>query len=344
MDNPINWSFGVGRVWGIRIRIHLLFVLGAVWILGPSLGSTGEGRGGFGLTYRSGFLITLFLVVLLHEFGHCWGARKSGGQADEILIWPLGGLAMVRPADTPKAHMITTLAGPAVNVILAAICSIILIAFFGGWGAVPWNPFDPFYPVNGSFQFIRDGGIHFWTCSFFTINYLLLLFNLLPIYPFDGGRLLQEFLWTRKGRREATLIATLVGMIGAIVLGIIGLVTGTILLVVLSVFGYLTCYHDRKYAKLEMDEVLGEFGYDFSQGYLSLDPQEQKPKKPGYFERRRVEKARARAERERLDREALSRRVDEILQKISDSGVDSLTPQERKILSEETNRQRSTND
>lgn len=343
MDNPINWSFRIGRLWGINIRIHLFFIVGAVWILTPSLGSPEDGHIGIGLTRRAGMLIALFAIVLLHEFGHCWGARKSDGEADEILLWPLGGLAMVRPANTPRAHMITVIAGPAVNLIFVVLSAIIMVVAYGGLGAAPWNPFDPFFPVNGSTQFVLDS-IYWHLCVFFTINYMLLLFNLLPIFPMDGGQMLRAYLWPRKGRRSATLTATWIGMVGAIALGVVGLIVGEMLLVMLAVFAYLTAFYERRAAKMEMDEVLGEFGYDFSQGYLSLNREAQKVKQPGYFERRRIRRDAERAERERLRREQLAQRVDQILQKIALTGMDSLTSEEQRILCDETQRQRSASD
>lgn len=343
MDNPINWSFRVGRLWGINIRIHLFFIVGAVYLLAPSLGTPEDGQAGIGLARRAGMLITLFAIVLLHEFGHCWGARRSGGEADEILLWPLGGLASVRPADTPRAHMITIVAGPAVNLFFVLLTSAIMVVAFGGLGAVPWNPFDPFIPVNGSPQFFLNA-IYWHLCVFFTINYVLLLFNLLPIFPMDGGQMLRAYLWPRKGQRSATLTATWIGMVGSIALGLVGLVTGEMLLIMLAVFTYLTAYYERRTAKTEMDEVLGEFGYDFSQGYVSLNRETQKVKEPGYFERRRIRREQEKQERERQRREHLAQRVDEILQKIARTGMDSLSSEEQRILREETERQRSSPD
>ena len=342
MDNPVNWSFGIGRVWGIRIRVHLLFIVAVVFLLSPSLHATAENQVTMPLSDRFAMVALLFALVLLHEFGHCFGARRTGGQADEILLGPLGGLAMVRPPDTPRAHMITLVAGPAVNLLLLVVAAVVLAATYGGITAVPWNPFDPFYPVNGQAGF--HSTMHWWLCVFFGINYLLLLFNLLPIYPMDGGRMVYTYLWPRRGRRRATLIATSTGMIGSIVVGLTGIVSGDYWLVMLAVYFYFTCFHDRQVARTEMDEVLGECGYDFSQGYISLDTESPSPPKPGYFQRRRERKQRLRAEREKLKREQLARRVDKILHKISADGMDSLTSEERTILREATEHQRSAAD
>lgn len=334
LDNPINWSFRIGRVWGIDIRLHLLFVLGALWLLFQALD---EGSGG-SLTYALMTVGILFGSVLLHEFGHCWGSRRSGGTADEILLWPLGGLAMVSPPHNASAHALTVAAGPMVNVIICCVTAVTLSAA-GGLGAVPWNPFNPFVPVGG--QWLGGWG---WIAvrATFTINYFLLLFNMLPTYPMDGGRLLQCWLWPRKGYSQATMTAAGIGMVGAIAFGIIGLFTEGMLLFMLAIFGYMTCHRERQAARMELVDNVGELGYDFSQGYTSLERETVRPKQPGFFERRRMRKEQIRRQREAQRREELARRVDAILTKISTHGIQSLTPEERRILKEETERQRSS--
>ena len=110
LDNPINWSFRAGRLWGIDVRVHVTFVICAIVLLWMELPKPGSGEAvslrravvdAFG-TYGM-----LFAVVLLHEFGHCFGARHVGGDADEILLWPLGGLASVNPPPPsagPRGH------------------------------------------------------------------------------------------------------------------------------------------------------------------------------------------------------------------------------------------------
>src|SRR5882724_7785177 len=119
MRDPFAWSVPLGRLFGVTIRVHWLFPIVAL-----------------GLILRAAFqkdvlpdtwkdvsiiLVLMFLSVLLHEFGHCFGARLVDGDANEILIWPLGGLAYVEVPHTPRANFITTLMGPLVNVGLCII-------------------------------------------------------------------------------------------------------------------------------------------------------------------------------------------------------------------------------
>jgi Zn-dependent protease len=344
LDNPINWSFKVGRLFGIDIRVHIAFVICAVvllWMEMPGPGEEGGRPFGRILVDAIGVYALLFAIVLLHEFGHCFGARYTGGDADEILLWPLGGLAYASPPHNAAAHMITTVAGPAVNVFLCMICTIVLVVWTGSLGAVPWNPLHPTTPVDVS-VLLSASTPQIWVMRFFGISYFILLINLLPIFPFDGGRIVQAWLWPRKGYRASMAIATGTGMVGAILVGLFALFTEqSWLLLMIAVFGYMTCWQTRRMLKEEGAFGVGEFGYDFSKGYTTFDQDEDRKRKPGFFERRRARKAALKADRERKRREEHERTVEAILRKISESGIDSLTARERRILEEETERRRT---
>lgn len=341
LDNPINWSFRAGRLWGIDVRVHVTFVICAIvllWMELPKPGSTEVVSLGRTVVDAFGTYGLLFAVVLLHELGHCFGARYVGGNADEILLWPLGGLASVNPPHHPRAHAVTTIAGPMVNVILCAICSGVLAVWMGSLGAVPWNPLHPTSPVDESI-FPTTGQM--WVLRFYGMSYFILLVNLLPIYPFDGGRLVHAWLWPRKGYRAATEIATGTGMVGAIVVGLFGLFTEqSWLMMMIAVFGYVTCWQTRRSIREQPDSELGEWGYDFGGGYTSLDHNVSRERCLGFFERRRARRTAARAENERRLREERQRAVEAVLRKVSIAGLGSLTPKERRILEEETRRQR----
>src|ERR1041384_2554868 len=130
------------------------------------------------------YLALLWLFVVLHEFGHCFAARSVGGQADQILLWPLGGLAMVDHPRRPWPEFVTVAGGPLVNVVLFLVAGVLLA--FGAFGApyVPWNPFHvwEFYsswPAPLS-----------WLALTFKLNLILFLFNMWPMYPMDMGRIL----------------------------------------------------------------------------------------------------------------------------------------------------------
>ena len=342
LDNPINWSFRVGRLWAIDIRVHIAFVICAVvlfWMELPEKESLVQPSLVTMLTDAFGTYVMLFFIVLVHEFGHCFGARYCGGDADEILLWPLGGLAYVNPPHQARAHMLTAAAGPTVNIILCAICSAVLTVWSGRLGAVPWNPLHPTLPVESSFL---PTTAQSWVLRFYGISYFLLLVNLLPIYPFDGGRMLQAWLWPRKGYGAAMEIATGTGMVGAIVIGLFALFTDqSWLLLMIAAFGYLTCWQTRRMLRETGDMGLCEAGYDFSRGYASLDAAEPRPRRAGFLQRRRLRRAALRAERERQREAEHQQAVEDVLRKVSVSGMVSLTAREMRILEEETFRKRT---
>jgi Zn-dependent protease len=334
LDNPINWSFPVGTLFRIRIRLHILFVFGAMVLLFQDYQA---GAGLRGLLYGLGSVGMLFFIVLTHEFGHCFGARYSGGSADEILLWPLGGLAYTNPPHTPKAHLITVVAGPLVNVIYLILTGGVLITL-GGAGLVPWNPFKPFSPAV-----YPATELEFWLVVFFALNYIILLFNLLPVFPLDGGRILQSVLWFRRGFVPATLLATGVGMVGAIAIGLVGLVGSIVMLLAIAFFGYFTCWQQRQMIKAGAYDMENEFGYDFSQGYTSLARSDAKARKrPTLMQRWRANRAAKLAKREADRLEERRLRIDAVLDKVHRDGVQSLTPKEKRLLEEETHRHRSS--
>src|SRR5436190_470417 len=143
--------------------------------------------------------LALFAIVLLHEFGHALACRQTGGVADRIVLWPLGGIAFVNPPRRPGAMLWSIAAGPLVNVILLPILSIALVVFRSD------EPTDVSLFVY-----------HVWW-----INLGLLIFNIMPIYPLDGGQILRSLLWFPLGEIRSLQIASVIGLIGSI--GLAGL-------------------------------------------------------------------------------------------------------------------------
>ena len=338
LDNPLDWSFGIGRLFRIDLRVHVLFVLGALVLLYRSLGDGG------GLRFGAIQLALLFLIVLIHEFGHCFGCRSVGGEAHEILMWPLGGLATVETPHRWQAALVTTLAGPAVNVVFCLLTAAVLIAATHSFTAVPWNPLHPFSPLAwDGYGFSLSSALS-WLLIFFGLNYSILLFNLMPVFPLDGGRALQALLWRRLGYTKATLLASGIGMIGALVIGVGGLVLNAPMLLFIAVFGYMTCRQQRQQLQMLGEGEAGAFGYDFSRGYASLEePQAAAPREAGLLERYRRRRAERRREDERRAAETRATRLDQMLAKVRDHGLAALTPAERRFLEEET-RRRQTSD
>jgi Zn-dependent protease/CBS domain-containing protein len=188
----MSWSIPILRVAGIQLRIHVTFLLLIAWL---ALGSWAA----------TAFVLLLFLCVVLHEFGHALAAKAYGINTPDITLLPIGGVARLeRIPEEPKQELVIAIAGPLVNVIIAACLYIVI----GARGHV-----DPDTAV-------QSGDI---LVGLFQINVWLLLFNLLPAFPMDGGRVLRALLATRLTYARATQVAATIGQGFAFVFGIIGL-------------------------------------------------------------------------------------------------------------------------
>ena len=217
-------SIHLFRFRGIDVFLHWSWFLVAIF----------EIQGGFNV-YSSRIwnaleYLGLFLIVLLHEFGHALACRQVGGNANRIVLWPLGGVAYVDPPQRPGATLWSIAAGPLVNVALAPI---FLVLFFSARSAGWAHTLPDVYKFLG---------------AILATDVILLGFNLLPIYPLDGGQIFRSLLWFVIGRARSLMVATIIGFIG--VAGFIGLAvlqrslwTGAI-----AVFMLLNCWSGLKHA------------------------------------------------------------------------------------------------
>lgn len=321
-DNPFSWSLGLGRWFGIDVRVHFLLLLFILIELFRSLGAADESES-LPITayYALWSLGALFLIILLHEFGHCVACRMTGGQADEILMWPLGGLAYCAPPHRWTAHLWTVIGGPLVNVVLGALFAIALGVMTGAWWtvAIPvpfmWPRFET-SPTD--FEFILF--------LIARMNMALLLFNLLPVFPLDGGRLLQAVLWSRFGYGRAMRFSVRVGYIGAIGLGVLGAATSQFMLVGVAVFGFITCWITHKQLQFT-DEVMYDTGY-------SAGNTEAQPAGPSKRDLKRLAREREQAAKDEAE-------LDRLLKKIAERGMGSLSRSEQKWLRTQSKRKRA---
>jgi len=362
MRDLMSWSIPIGRFFGITVRLHVfLYVIVMVMMVGRGL------MKGYGF---EAILIQalLFISVLLHEFGHCFAARQVEGDASEILMWPLGGLASVDVPHTPRANFITVLWGPLVNLLLCCLAAGLLVAFYGLlpplnplWNAIVLEGKDPMLVRTDALYSFTEGK---WVAElafvpallarFFYVNWLLFLFNIVLVgFPLDGGRLLQCVLWVYLGFRQATQIVVWCGYGVAALLAIYCFVTidgeevpAKLLLFSLAFFIAATCW---QHSKLLEAGVLGDdstFGYDFSQGYTSLERGEQpqrRRRRPNFIQRWLQRRAARRKQREEETRLAEEQRLDELLAKVQRDGKESLTSEERRFLERVSARYRNRN-
>jgi Zn-dependent protease len=298
----------------------------------------------------------IFISVLLHEFGHCFGARWVDGDANEVLLWPLGGLAYCDVPHTPKANFICVICGPLVNIIICLACGILIMGLSNhmeGQTLRPtWNPFwYPFrvddkiamYYLSGE-PFLTNNPLWLILARLFWVNWWLFLFNMVIVaFPMDAGRLLQCGLWNYVGYHRATIIAVMVGFVMAIILGVCAIATNELLLGFLALFIYVSCRH--QWIVLEMGDENSSLGYDFSQGYTSLErDQPTAPvarRRQSWFQRWRQRRAQQKMLREQETREAEERRLDELLEKVQRDGLSALTDEERRFLKRASDRYRN---
>ncbi|MDX1641224.1 MAG: site-2 protease family protein [Balneolaceae bacterium] len=215
-------SLQIGKFAGIRVQVHWTF-----WLLFLFIGFLVFSRDGtfVDLIWHSLFIVGLFVCVVLHEFGHALTAKKYGINTRSITLLPIGGLASLKKIpENPKEEFLVAIAGPAVNVIIAVV-----LAFF-----VPVENFTGMdaEALQEELSLITSNNFLFYML---TANIALVLFNLIPAFPMDGGRIFRALLSMKMGRIRATQIAASLGKIMALVFFLYGLFYG-ILLSVIAVF------------------------------------------------------------------------------------------------------------
>jgi len=209
----MGWSLKIGSV-----RIHVTFLLFLAWIFGVNYVSSGQQAAWNGLL----FMILLFVCVLLHEFGHIFTARGFGVNTPDVILLPIGGVArLARIPEKPSEEFLIAIAGPLVNVAIAALLVVV-----GGAHLQPQR----FANLD-----ISGGGL---VDQLAAVNLFLAVFNLIPAFPMDGGRVLRALLASRLGYVHATEVSAMIGQWVAFVLGFIGLF-GNALLIFIAIFVYL---------------------------------------------------------------------------------------------------------
>lgn len=312
-QNPLGWTFKLFTAWGINVRLHLLTLIYLVGLLVWSIPASNAG-----FLFKAPALAVLFVLVLLHEFGHCFACRLVGGEADRIVMLPWGGLALVRPPQDWRSNLMTTLGGPGVNALLLPVTVAALYAF-GMGDTVVFNPLSPALTlgtISASSEFLLLVKVTLWWTH--AINIYLLGFNLLLLmYPFDGGRICQSLLWAKIGERRASELATNIGFAAGLVLAGVGLFTESVLVLMIALFGIGSCWLERRRLRGELD-VAAE-GVSVS-GWSAATEQS-----PDERENAAALKAAREAEKEQQE-------LDRLLAKIAENGIASLSRSERKTL------------
>jgi Zn-dependent protease len=228
-------SFRLFRLFGIQVYLHFSWFIVAAWMI--SMMSQRYHSPVWG-AYE---YLALFGIVLMHEFGHALACRQTGGRAEQIVLWPLGGVAFVSPPPRPGPVLWSIVAGPLVNVALLPV--LYLLGNFARQSQWMYTAPDAFTLVMG---------IAF-------INKVVLIFNLLPIYPLDGGQILRALLWFGIGRIRSLQVASVIGLAGGAALsGYAFLVMQSIWIGVLGLFVLsqaLTGWQQAKALAIELEET-----------------------------------------------------------------------------------------
>src|SRR5439155_12975228 len=218
MTSMRQGSIHLFRIAGVDVFLHWS------WFLVAAFEISGRTRTYSSLSRNILEYLALFSIVLLHEYGHALACRQVGGIANRIVLWPLGGVAYVDPPPRPGATLWSIAAGPLVNVVLFFVLTLTgMLGRSHGWFAAVPN-------------------IHALLRAIWYINLGLLTFNLLPIYPLDGGQILRSLLWFVLGRARSLMVATIIGFAGVGALILIALWLRSIWFGVLSVFILLNCW------------------------------------------------------------------------------------------------------
>jgi Zn-dependent protease len=213
------------RLFGVQVSVHWTWFVALVILYRAS--GLADSLGWFLATYLS-----LFGIVLLHEFGHAMACRSVGGEARSIVLWPLGGIAFVKPPPRPGALLWSIAAGPLVNVVLVPVTIVLLL--------VSENLLDP----------DKFGELRQYVFVVTSINLGLLIFNIMPVYPLDGGQMLHAILWYFMGRAKSLRIAASVGVVIGALVGVLALMAGDWWMVLIAIFVGMQAWNGLRVARV----------------------------------------------------------------------------------------------
>jgi len=225
MSPNSSGSFHLFTLAGIRVSVHWTWFV-ALYIL-YRVSGLADSLPWFLVTY-----ISLFAIVLMHEFGHAFACRSVGGEAKSIVLWPLGGIAFVKPPPRPGALLWSIAAGPLVNLVLVPVTVAVLLIVDISLAPDTWE----------------DLRQYVYTIA--AINLGLLIFNMMPVYPLDGGQVLQAILWFFMGRAKSLRVAASIGVVIGAIVGVLALMAGDWWMVMIAIFVGMQAWNGLKVARI----------------------------------------------------------------------------------------------
>lgn len=231
----MRWSTTIGRFAGIDVKVHATFLLLLAWV---ALSHWRAEQSFAAVAAGLAFILAIFICVVLHEFGHALTARRYGVATRDIILLPIGGVARLeRIPDNPRQELWIALAGPAVNVVIAVALGVWLQF------TRAWQPVEELTVTGGSF-----------VERLLVVNIFLIVFNLIPAFPMDGGRVLRALLGLKLEYVKATQIAASVGQLLAFGLGFLGLFANPFL-VFIALFVWIGAAQEA--SMVQMKSALG---------------------------------------------------------------------------------------
>lgn len=344
MRDVSAWSLPCGTWSGIHVRVHMFFLLFSAFTLYLSRPTGAAGVDPGLIWIGAAAVVILFVSVLLHEIGHVQMANRLGGDVDHLVIGPFGGLGTLEIPGHPRQELAAILAGPLVNLAICIASGAILAAAFGE------NPTGLLFPLLEPLNLTT--GI--WAAKVmkltFWINWLLFLVNLLPAFPFDGGRALRAGLtlaWPDWSRRASSLTATLFARSAAGVLIIVAFavremnngspVPPWFALSLLAIFLFFSVRGEDEEDSLGFDsygEKLAPTPELFADGENrnALDDESPEEDELDLMRQWRDERQEAKLRKQREQEAEEEQRVDEILARLHARGMESLSPDDQALL------------
>lgn len=327
-QSPLIMGFSLGRYFDVTVKVSVWFLL-LVILLCLRLPIV------IGLWAS----LLLFISILIHEFAHVFGARRTGGHGDEILMWPFGGLAFVSPAGTFRSEIWTTAAGPLSNL---ALCLISLPAVISA--GVFWDSLHPIMLPPLDFSLSNPATLV--TSIFvlmFALNFKLFVFNLLPIHPLDGSRIAFSVAKLRWDQGTAKIGSLYLGILVCMIVVFIGVwvkstdvLTIGFVLIMLGFHAHLTAVYAEQFGG----------GFEYGPGgddEYGLFAEEREPQ-PGMMQRWKQRREEKRLLKEAELQAETAQQVDALLEKINTDGIDSLSAAEKKFLQQASSRYKTQND
>lgn len=330
-----RWSVGFGSWWGVPVRVHILMILFAIATFAVTIDDLEM------LTTGAITVGLLLASVALHEAAHCLAAVRLGGEVDEVVLSPVGGLASPRVPDEPEPQIFVSMVGPMANLALVVAATGTLVAM--GEPRVPplFNPISPEGLLEGDLT-LRTIKLTAW------VNWSLFLINLLPAYPFDAGAALRAVLWPLLGKRSAAIAVAQVARGVALALLLLGVLLQKVepqstvpLWAPMAVLAVFLLFSAQQDLALAMEPA--------GRGAARRDDLEAAPTPPPWddFEDEMVlveqttEAAGAGRDDKRHSEDAFEdARVDDILARLHSQGLGQLSPEDRMVLERASRRYR----